>query len=308
MKILLLGASGQLGFELRRSLSVLGNVVAAMRRREGSDADFSDPDALRALIQSERPHVIVNAAAYTAVDQAEAEQELAYQVNARAVRTIAEQAHELGALLVHVSTDYVFSGKNQLPWTELDPALPISAYGRSKLAGEQAVIESRCAYLILRVQGLYSARRSNFLRTMLKLAREQKPIRVVQDQIVAPTPVRWIADSIGCMLARWLIEHSDGESYSGIYHVAAAGQTNWFEFAKNIFHQAHVRGLISGVPDLQPITSAEFVAAAKRPKFSLFNCEKIKQDFDIVLPDWREGVALVLDELKEAKDWSFENK
>lgn len=306
MKILLLGANGQLGFELRRSLSVLGNVVAVMRRREGSDADFTDADALRALIQSERPHVIVNAAAYTAVDMAETEQALAFQVNARAVRMIAEQAHDLGALLVHVSTDYVFSGKNQLPWTELDPALPVSAYGRSKLAGEQAIIESRCAYLVLRVQGLYSARRVNFLRTMLKLARAQKPIRVVQDQVVAPTPVRWVADAINCVLARWLMEQSSGDSYSGIYHLAASGQTNWFEFAKNIFHQAHVRGLITGVPDLQPISSAEFVAAAERPKFSLFNCEKIKQNFDVTLPDWREGVALVLDELKESKDWPID--
>lgn len=303
MKILLLGANGQLGYELRRSLLVLGVVVSVMRRREGSDADFSDINALRALVLEERPHVIVNAAAYTAVDLAETEHELAFQVNARAVRTIADLAHELGALLLHVSTDYVFSGNNRLPWTELDPTQPISVYGRSKLAGEQAVIESRCAHLILRVQGLYGARRNNFLRTMLKLAGGQKPIRVVHDQLVAPTPVRWVADAINCMLARWLVEQSGADSYSGIYHLAAAGQTTWFEFARNIFHQAHVRGLITGVPDLQSIRSEEFLAAAKRPSYSLFNCEKIRQGFDIVLPDWREGVALVLDELKEAKDW-----
>ena len=190
-----------------------------------------------------------------------------------------------------------------MPWTELDPTQPISVYGRSKLAGEQAVIESRCAHFILRVQGLYGARRSNFLRTMLKLACAQKPIRVIDDHLVAPTPARWVADAINCMLARWLTEQSGGDSYSGIYHLAASGQTNWFEFAKNIFHQAHARGLISAVPDLASISSEEFAAAAKRPKFSLFNCQKIKQQFDIVLPDWREGVALVLDELKEAKDW-----
>jgi dTDP-4-dehydrorhamnose reductase len=303
LKILLLGANGQLGFELRRSLCVLGTVVPVMRRREGSDADFSDPEALRALVQAERPHVIVNAAAYTAVDRAESDREQAFQVNAHAVRTLAEQARELGALLVHVSTDYVFSGNNRLPWTELDPAQPISVYGASKLAGEQAVVESGCAHLILRVQGLFSARRSNFLRTMLRLAKGDAPIRVVQDQFVAPTPARWVADGIACMLARWLIEQASGDQYSGIYHLAASGQTSWFEFAKNIFHQAHVRGLIVGVPNLQPLSSDEFVAAAKRPKFSVFNCEKIRQDFDIELPDWREGVALVLDELKESKDW-----
>ena len=303
MKILLLGASGQLGYELRRSLSVLGAVTAVMRRREGSDADFTDTDALRSLILLERPHVIVNAAAYTAVDLAESEPELAFQINARAVRKIAELAYELGALMVHLSTDYVFSGKNRAPWTELDSTQPISVYGRSKLAGEQAVLESRCAHFILRVQGLYSARRSNFFRTMLKLALAQKPIRVVDDQMVAPTPVRWVADAINCMLARWLHEQSGRDSYSGIYHLAASGQTNWYEFAKNIFQQAHMRGLINGVPDLQAISTEEFIAAAQRPKFSLFNCEKIRQDFDIVLPDWREGSALVLDELKEAKDW-----
>jgi len=302
MKILLLGANGQLGYELRRSLSVLGSVVLGMRSREGSGADFCDSAALRALILTERPHVIVNAAAYTAVDLAESESELAFQVNAAAVATIALLAHELGALIVQLSTDYVFSGNHRLPWTELDLAQPVNVYGKSKLAGEHAIVESRCAHFILRVQGLYGARRSNFLRTMLRLASSQKPIRVIQDQWVAPTPVRWVADAISCMLARWLVDQS-GDNYSGIYHLAASGQTSWFGFAEHIFQQAHVRGLIAGLPDLQPIGSGEFSAAAKRPDFSIFSCEKLKQDFDIVLPDWREGVGLVLDDLKEAKHW-----
>jgi dTDP-4-dehydrorhamnose reductase len=305
MKILLFGADGQLGFELQRGLAVLGEVQSVRRRQNGQGTDLSDTDALRQVIQQARPHVIVNAAAYVAVDQAESARDEAFAINARAVATMAEQARELSALLVHFSTDYVFSGQNRLPWTETDPTQAINAYGASKLAGEKEILASRCAHWILRVQSLYSARRSNFLKTMLRLARDDKPVRVVQDQVIAPTPARWIADAVLCMLSRWL---SDGGqsvpssvSSSGVYHVSAAGHTTWFEFARAIFQQAYALGIVSHPVQVQAISSTEFSAPAARPSYSVFNCEKIQQRFDICLPHWREGLQQVLDEIKQAQ-------
>ena len=315
MKILVIGGNGQLGFELQRALSLFGEVSITTRTSKCPAGypclylDLNDGDATSTLLEQIRPHVIVNAAAYTAVDQAQSEPGRAQAINTHAVATLARKARELSAMLVHFSTDYVYSGENQIPWTERDPTAPQSIYGNSKLSGDLAIVDSECAHWILRTQWLYAARGHNFMRTMLRLGAAQldaraqggEPslIKIVNDQIGAPTPVRWIAGAVASMISRWLQDLTlPGHSRTGTYHLTAGGQTNWFEFANEIFHQAFVLGLLTEAPKTTPVSSKVFAASAPRPRYSVLSNAKIAREFDIRLPDWRDGLAQTLAEYK----------
>ena len=269
MKMLLLGADGQLGFALQPALSALGAVAAATRKgvQAGGlaclQADLSDFDALRSLIEAERPDWIVNAAAYTAVDRAENEPEVAMRINALAMSVIGDAARAIDARVLHYSTDYVFPGDGRKPWREDDRTAPLGAYGRSKLAGEQALRDSGAAHLILRTAWVYGPRGNNFLRTMLRLAGERERLSVVADQFGTPTTAVLIAQ-VSAQLIVTLRHATSDDPRWGSYHLTASEHTSWFEFANEIFDHAHAANLIARRPDVAAITSAEFKTPATR--------------------------------------------
>jgi len=297
MKLLLFGGNGQVGSELRRSLASLGEVVATTRSGTLEDgtrceqADFDAPEALPALVDRIAPDLVVNAAAHTAVDRAESEPEAAFRANAQAPGAIAGACVRRGIRLVHYSTDYVFDGLGTRPYREGDPTAPASVYGASKLAGEEAVRASGAAYLILRTAWVYAAHGRNFLRTMLRLAGERDELRVVADQFGTPTPAALIADATALMLAQ-------DPSRSGTWHLTATGATSWHGFAEAIMQGAHARGLIARVPRVSPISTADYPTPAARPAYSVLDCSALRRDFGIELPDWRAGLATVLDRLQ----------
>lgn len=278
MRILLTGRNGQVGSALLATLPALGEVIAVDRRQ----LDLASSDSIRSAVRDARPQVIVNAGAYTAVDQAERQEPLALRVNGEAPAVLAEEAAELGALLVHFSTDYVFDGEKTSPYLETDAPNPLNAYGRSKLAGERAIQASGCRHLIFRTSWVYAGTGHNFLLTMLRLAREGKPLRVVDDQHGAPTSSRMIAAASAEALTRL----GDG---AGLYHMSAAGSTTWYGFARAIFHRA---GL---TPSLMPIASVDYPAPARRPRNSLLDNGLLMRQ-GIRLPSWEAG----LDELLPA--------
>lgn len=294
MKILLLGKNGQVGWELQRSLMVLGELIALDRNYEGAlCGDLANAEALSKTIRLLKPDVIVNAAAYTAVDKAETEPERAYQVNSIACQLLAEEAASLGALLVHYSTDYVFNGEGDKPWSESAETGPLNQYGVTKLAGEQAITASQCNHLIFRTSWVYGARGNNFVKTMLRLASERESLSVVADQVGAPTGAELIADvtaqAIKAAVAR--------PEYSGIYHLAASGETSWHGYAEYTFSIARELGLQLRVEKVQPIRSEEFPTPAARPKNSRLNTKKLQDAFSIYLPDWKVGVRRMLMEV-----------
>jgi dTDP-4-dehydrorhamnose reductase len=297
MKLLLFGGNGQVGSELRRSLASLGEVVATTRSGTLEDgtrceqADFDAPEALPALVDRIAPDLVVNAAAHTAVDRAESEPEAAFRANAQAPGAIAGACVRRGIRLVHYSTDYVFDGHGTRPYREGDPTAPASVYGASKLAGEEAVRASGAAYLILRTAWVYAAHGRNFLRTMLRLAGERDELRVVADQFGTPTPAALIADATARMLAQ-------SPLHSGTWHLTAGGATSWHGFAEAIMQGAHARGLIARVPRVLPIGTADYPTPAARPAYSVLDCSALRRDFGIELPDWRAGLATVLDRLQ----------
>jgi dTDP-4-dehydrorhamnose reductase len=278
--ILVIGARGQLGFELSRLLPAHGEVTALDR----SQLDLADADAIRTTLRSRRPALIVNAAAYTAVDNAEQEREAAEVINARAPGLLAEEAKKLDALLVHYSTDYVFDGTATAPYTEDAPANPLSVYGASKLSGERAIAASGCRYLVLRTSWVYGLRGHNFLLTIRRLARERDELRIVADQFGVPNWSRALAEAtntlVGCGL-RALRERA------GLYHLSARGSTSWFEFA---------RAIIGSVdkPRVLPITTAEYPTAARRPAYAVLDTGKLERVFGLTLSDWREMLARCL--------------
>ncbi len=297
MKILLFGANGQVGHELRRSLASLGEVVATTRSGMLEDgtpcetADFDAPHSLPALIQRIAPDVVVNAAAYTAVDRAESDREAAFCANADAPQRIAEACALRDALLVHYSTDYVFDGTGTRPYRMDDATAPLGVYGESKLAGEQAIRASGARHLIFRTAWVYAAHGKNFMRTMLKLAAERDELRVVADQIGTPTPAALIADVTATILARPLAR-------SGVWHLTAAGETTWHGFAEAIIDVAHARGLIARAPCVIPIATTDYPTAAKRPEYSVLDTSGLRSDFAVDLPDWRTLLSAVLDDMR----------
>lgn len=298
-RILLLGANGQVGFELRRSLAPLGDLHCAMRG--GSlHVDLAEPDSILAALNAMRPGLVVNAAAWTAVDRAEAEPELAQRINGDALATLGAWAAENAAAVVHYSTDYVFAGDGTRPWREDDPPAPLGVYGRSKLAGETALAASGCRHLVLRTAWVYAARGQNFLRTMLRLACSRDELRVVADQVGSPTPAAGIAAATALVLARWLeLDAPRQAALAGVYHLASAGACSWHEFAGAILAGARARGLLSRAVSVVPIGSAEYPTPARRPAWSVLDSSRIAETFGVRLPGWQAGLELVLDELRE---------
>ena len=300
MKILLLGANGQVGFELARSLAPLGELVCASRdgKMPGGvaclAADLANPGSLAAALDSTQADVIVNAAAYTAVDRAEDEPHLAQRINAQALAEIGAHAAAHNALAVHFSTDYVFDGAGSRPYHENDATAPLGVYGRSKLDGENALRASGCDHLILRTAWVYAARGHNFLRTMLRLARDRDELRIVADQHGAPTPARLISAATAAVLAQHTKRR---EIQVGTYHLCAADQCTWFDFAGAIFARAQAAGLIERVPRLVPISTADYPTPARRPAYSVLDCSKIRDAFGLHLPSWKEGLDSVIGEL-----------
>jgi dTDP-4-dehydrorhamnose reductase len=293
--IVILGSFGQVGWELRRSLAPLGTIVALDRHSSGYCGDLSDLDGLRNGILTLRPTLIVNAAAYTAVDRAESEPELANLINATAVGVIADAAREVGAALVHYSTDYVFPGNGINAWREDDETAPLSRYGRSKLEGERAIFESSCDALILRTSWVYAARGNNFVRTMLRLGQEREILSVVSDQIGAPTGAELIAD-VTAQVARQVLR--TGDSW-GVFHLAATGTVSWYDYACFVMERTRVlRGEKSlKVQKIVPIPTSHYPTPAKRPLNSRLNVSKLQRTFDVFLPPWQQGVLRVLEEL-----------
>ncbi len=293
MKLLLLGGNGQVGRELRRSLAPLGELVVATRDGIGANvaADFDAPPSLANLVRAVSPDVVVNAAAYTAVDRAENESAAAFRINAEAPAAIARACAAAGVLLLHYSTDYVFDGQATRPYREDDATAPLGVYGASKLAGEQAIRASRARHAILRTAWVYAAHSSNFLRTMLRLGADRDELRVVADQVGAPTPAAWIADATADML-RHGIEHS------GTWHLTQAGETSWHGFASAIMEEAHELGLLARKPTVLPITTNDYPTPARRPAYSVLDTTRLHRDFGINPPDWREGLRRTLREVE----------
>ena len=280
MKILLAGCAGQLGRELKRSLACLGEVIACDRRQ----LDLAQADSLRAMVRAMGPTVIINAAAYTAVDKAEAEPAAADAINALAPGILAEEAKRTGALLIHYSTDYVFDGTKATAYTEDDTPAPLSAYGRSKLAGEQAIVAAGARHLIFRTSWVFGLHGANFMKTMLRLGKERDELRVVGDQVGAPTWTRHLADVAALILAR-------KEIPGGLYHLAAAGETSWHGYAEAIFATALECDLLEKIPTVHRILSADYPLPAPSPANSRLDCTKFRRDFNLALPDWRTGLA-----------------
>ena len=296
--ILLTGKTGQLGSELNRLLPNLGKVVAPDR----NELDLREPEKIRQIMRNAKPQLVVNAAAYTAVDAAETDQANALAVNAEGPRLLALEAKEIGAMLVHFSTDYVFDGSKKAPYLETDSANPLNAYGRTKLAGEQAIRESGVTHLIFRTSWVYSTHGRNFLRTILRLATEREEMKIVDDQLGAPTCALDLAEGTMSILAGIFADTKSWQTFAaanGTYHMSAAGQTTWYEFAKAILEAArrapqdlpwlasatNARSLITR--RVLPISTEEFRSPTRRPANSVLSNERLSQDFGVTLPDWR---------------------
>ncbi len=294
MKILLFGANGQVGWELQRSLAPLGEVIALHRNSAPFCGDLADLDGLRQTIRTLKPDVIVNAAAYTAVDKAESDIEAAHLVNAVAPGVLAAAANASGAWLVHYSTDYVFDGSGSKPWIETDPTEPLNVYGHTKLEGERLIARYCAKHLIFRTSWVYAARGGNFGKTMLRLAQERDAVNVVNDQFGAPTGADLIADVTAHTISQI---HRLSES-TGVYHLAAAGETTWFDYAKYAVGQSISAQTAPEiiVRKINPVSTHAFPTTAQRPRNSRLNTAKLQQAFGFRLPPWQEGVARMLAE------------
>lgn len=293
MSILLLGKDGQVGWQLQRSLAPHGRVVACGR----AECDLSDLDLIRSMVREIKPSVIVNATAYTAVDKAESDVGLAQRVNAEAPGVLAEEAVRLGSLLVHYSTDYVYGGTKATPWVETDPTNPQNVYGATKLAGEAAIRAVGCQSLIFRTSWVFGARGGNFVKTILRLARDKESLDVVDDQIGSPTPAALIATVTGVVLAMlWRGQRLDsGENR--LYHLAAARPVSWCEFARTIVALAGVMpgfDLRLKADAIRAITTAEYPTPARRPANSRLDCTRLETDFGLQMPDWQPYLERML--------------
>jgi dTDP-4-dehydrorhamnose reductase len=293
-RVLVFGRTGQLGWELRHKLACLGPIATV-----GSpEVDFAKPETIRDAVRAASPAAIVNAAAYTAVDKAESEPELAMAINGTAPGVLAEEAKRLGSLLVHYSTDYVYDGTKQGPWVETDAPNPLNVYGKTKLAGDEAIAAVGCDHLIFRTSWVYGARGNNFLLTMLRLSKERAELRVVDDQTGAPTSSECIAQATADVLAQVLGPAGGGlQGRSGIYNMACSGATTWFGFAKALIERSVSLG--AGTPKLIPIPTSEFPRPATRPANSRLSGLRLEEAFGVRMPDWEEALALVLETLKD---------
>jgi dTDP-4-dehydrorhamnose reductase len=299
MNILLLGKGGQVGWELQRALAPLGNVVA----HDSGTANFTQPDQVVALVRAVRPDVIVNAAAHTAVDKAESEPDLARLINATTPGALARAAAEHGALLVHYSTDYVFDGSGVVPRDESATTGPLSVYGQTKLEGEQLIAQSGCRHLIFRTSWVYAARGGNFARTMLRLAAERDMLSVIDDQVGAPTGADLLAD----VSAHAIRATRARPELAGLYHLVAAGETSWYDYARFVIEWARANGGVNGgtsgqaikvAPDaIRPIATSAYPTPARRPLNSRLATGKLRAAFDLTLPHWQAGVHRMLTEI-----------
>ncbi|WP_295546125.1 dTDP-4-dehydrorhamnose reductase [uncultured Stenotrophomonas sp.] len=296
MTVLVFGGNGQVGQELLRALAPLGTVVPTTRSGRLPDgsacetADFSQPDSLPALLDRLQPSIVVNAAAYTAVDRAEQDAEAAFAANAQAPGVIARWCAAHGVPFVHYSTDYVFDGQGSAPYREDESTAPLGVYGTSKRDGEDAVRAAGGRHLIFRTAWVYASHGANFLRTMLRVGAERDALRVVADQIGTPTPAALIAD-----VTAQALQHPD--QLSGTWHLTATGQTSWHGFAEAIFAEALATGVLVKVPTVEAIPSSEYPTPAERPAWSVLDNRKLQQDFGIVLPTWQDGLKRVMAEI-----------
>lgn len=294
MKTLLFGKNGQVGWELNRALQPLGKIIAL----DIDDADFSSPESLRQVVQNINPDVICNAVAYTAVDKAENDEDLALKINGISPGVLAEEALKIGALLVHYSTDYVFDGTKATPYTEEDEPNPINAYGRTKLAGEIAIQSSGCDYLILRTSWVYASRAHNFMLTMLKLAQEREDLSIVADQIGAPTTARLIADTTVLCVHQVMKERVTGIFSSDLYHLTASGHTSWHGFTKEIISLANQSAKLQlTIKDIKAIPTSNYPTPAVRPMNSQLALTKLESVFSLRMPDWKETLAVCITEI-----------
>ena len=298
MKILLFGGNGQVGTELQRTLAPLGELVVATRNGTSATgansvvADFNAPRSLPAVIDTVAPDIVVNAAAYTAVDRAEGDADAAFRVNAESPERIANACAARDAWLVHYSTDYVFDGSSTRPYREDDPVAPLGVYGASKLAGERAIQASGARHLIFRTAWVYAAHGHNFLRTMLRLAAERDELRVVGDQVGAPTSAGLIAEVTAQVLVQAPVQ-------PGLWHLVASGQTSWHGFADAIVAGAFERGLLPRMPRVVPIATSEYPTPAKRPAYSVLDTTRLQRDFEIRPAAWQDGLGSVLDRIAD---------
>ncbi len=287
MKILLLGKNGQVGWELQRSLAPLGEVISLDRNGLNQwCGDLSKPDQIYQTIVDIAPNVVVNASAYTAVDLAETEQDMANLINYVAVGKIAEACAQIKALLVHYSTDYVFDGEGVSVFNEADALKPLNIYGKTKALGEQAIQNAQCNYLIFRTSWVFAQKGKNFLKTMLYLSQQREELSIIDDQIGAPTSAELIAD----VSAHAIVQTLRDQTKIGIYHLVASGETSWFEYANYIFEQAKSLGVNLAIQQVNPIPTAAYPTPAKRPHNSRLNNQKIQHAFQIYLPDWKVHV------------------
>lgn len=304
MKILLLGCNGQVGWVLQRSLSPLGELTALSRQGcEGLCGNLAEPESLAATVNTLAPDIIVNAAAYTAVDQAESESAQARLINAQAPARLAREAQKTGAWLVHYSTDYVFDGTGTAPWREDDPKGPVNVYGKTKLEGEQAIRESGCLHLIFRTSWVYAARGKNFIHTMLRLAAERDSLKVIDDQFGAPTGAELIADVTAHAIRA---AHKD-KSLSGTYHLAAAGESSWYEYARLIIREAACNGMEmkTDPENIIPVPSEEFPTAAARPKNSRLDTARLQNASGLHMPPWKKEVLRTVSEILKSKNGKY---
>ena len=303
MKILLFGKNGQLGWELQRSLAPLGELLALSTNSTTHCGDFSNLEGIRKTVVDFAPDMIVNAAAYTAVDKAESEPELANQINAAAPQLLAQEAQRLGAWLIHYSTDYVFDGSGQQFWTEKDIPNPLSVYGKTKFAGEQAIQQTNCKHLIFRTSWVYAARGGNFAKTMLRLAKERTSLNVIADQFGAPTGADLLADVTALCINHIQNKPDSDANLSGIYHLTAAGVTTWFDYASLVIENARQQGaaIMVASQDIKPIPTSAYPLPAPRPSNSRLNSQHLQNTFNLKLPAWQTGVLRMLQEMETSK-------
>lgn len=299
MKILLFGKNGQLGWELQRSLLPLGELIALSTDSKEYCADFTDLEGIAKTVQAIAPHIIVNAAAYTAVDKAESEPEIARIINTIAPGILAREAKRIDAWLIHYSTDYVFDGTGDLPWKETDHTNPLNVYGKTKRDGELAIIDAGCKHLIFRTSWVYASRGANFVKTMLRLAQERDQLNVINDQLGAPTGADLLADVTSLCLQQAMLR----PEVSGLYHLVSGGMTTWYDYACFAIEFARRAGKNVKVESesIKPILSSSYPTAAIRPQNSQLDTHKLQDTFNLTLPHWQIGVMRMLTEISENK-------